>query len=134
MKAVIDTNVVISGLFWKGPPAAILTAWLDKKFEWIVSPSILAEYHQTLRSLESKYPTSATAWGFIRGVSLSATLINAIDLESQVCADADDDKFIAAAITARADTIVSGDKKLLDVDGYQGLRVVKPAVFLKIFP
>ena len=75
MKAVIDTNVLVSGLFWKGPPADILAAWLADKFEWIVSANILAEYHRTLQALETKYSPSASAWDFLRGVSLSANLL-----------------------------------------------------------
>ena len=132
MKAVIDTNVIISGLFWKVPPAGVLAAWVAKKFEWIVSADILAEYHRTLQTLEAKYPPPASAWSFLRGVTLSAKLTVPAELEQQVCTDPDDDKFIAAAISGHADTIVSGDKALLQVDGYRGLRIVKPASFLKI--
>ena len=132
MKAIIDTNVVISGLFWKGPPADILAAWLTNKFEWIVSVDILAEYHTTLQSLEAKYPSPASAWSFLRGVSLSARLTIPIDLGEQVCTDPDDDKFIAAALAGHAGIIVSGDKALLKVDGYRDLRIMKPAKFLKM--
>lgn len=133
MKAVIDTNVVISGLFWKGPPAEILTAWLANKFEWIVSADILAEYHTTLQSLETKYPPPISAWAFLRGLSLSATLTTPVELEEQVCADPDDDKFIAAAIAGHARTIVSGDKALLRADGYMSIQIIRPAAFLKMF-
>ena len=132
MKAVIDTNVVISGLFWKGPPADILASWLTNKFEWIVSADILAEYHKTLQNLEAKYPPPVSAWAFLGSLSLSATLTTAIDLEEQICTDPDDDKFIAAAVAARANTIVSGDKALLKVDRYRDIRIVKPTVFLKV--
>src|SRR3989338_10915797 len=124
MKAIIDTNVVISGLFWKGPPADVLAAWLANKFEWIVSASILDEYHRTLRALEAKYSPPASAWTFLRGVSLSAKLTLPAILEEQVCTDSDDDKFIAAAISGHASFIVSGDKALLKVTGYSGLQVV----------
>ena len=132
MKAVVDTNVVISGLFWKGPPAEILAAWLANKFEWIVSADILAEYHTTLQRLESKYPPPTSAWSFLRGLSLSATLTTPVELEQQICTDSDDDKFIAVAIAGRASTIVTGDKALLKVDGYRGLQMVKPAKLLKM--
>ena len=132
MKAAIDTNVVMSGLFWKGPPADILAAWLTGKFEWIVSASILAEYHTALATLETKYPPPVSAWAFLRGVSLSAKLTIPADLEKQVCTDPDDDKFIAVAIAGNAKIIVSGDKALLRVNGHHGLQIVKPAIFLKM--
>lgn len=44
--------------------------------------------------------------------------------------DPDDEMFIACAIAAQVQVIVSGDKHLLDVDGYQGIRVVKPRLFV----
>ena len=132
MKAVIDTNVVVSGLFWKGPPAEVLAAWVSGKFEWIVSASILAEYHTALQTLSAKYPPPASALTFLRGVTLSAKLTTPIDLEEQVCTDSDDDKFVAVAIAGQATTIVSGDKALLKVDGYRGLRIIGPAAFLKM--
>jgi uncharacterized protein len=131
MNVVVDTNVVISGLFWKGPPSDVLSAWLDRKFTWVVSPDILAEYHRTLRSVESKYLPPASAWGFLRGVSLSAKLVVPVLLEQQVCSDPDDDKFLTTAMAGNANIIVSGDKALLCVDGYHGLQIVKPAAFLK---
>ena len=40
---VIDTNVFVSGVFWKGPPARILDAWRDGLIEMILSPTILDE-------------------------------------------------------------------------------------------
>lgn len=132
MKTVIDTNVVISGLFWKGPPADILASWLARKFEWVVSADILSEHHRTLQSLETKYPPPASAWGFLRGLSLSATITTPAELDKQVCADPNDDKFIAAAIGGHANTIVTGDKALLKTDGYSNLQVIRPAKFLKM--
>lgn len=34
MKAVIDTNVFVSGVFWKGPPREVLAAWEKYAFQW----------------------------------------------------------------------------------------------------
>lgn len=132
MRTVVDTNVVMSGLFWKGPPADILAAWLAGKFEWVVSADILAEYHRILQSLETKYPPPISAWAFLRGVSLSAKLTTPVVFERQICSDADDDKFIAAAIAGHAKVIVSGDKALLQVSPYQDIQILKPALFLKM--
>jgi predicted nucleic acid-binding protein len=46
MKAVIDTNVFVSGIFWKGPPYRILKAWQNGEFTLVVSPPIIQEYIQ----------------------------------------------------------------------------------------
>ncbi len=43
-KIVLDTNVLMSGIFWSGPPAKILDAWQERKIDIILSPEILDEY------------------------------------------------------------------------------------------
>ena len=48
-------------------------------------------------------------------------------------ADPDDDKFIDCALHAKAGFVISGDKHLLDVGRYEGIRIVTPAEFLKVF-
>lgn len=47
-----------------------------------------------------------------------------------VCDDPDDDKFFACAIAGGADLIISGDKHLLKMSGYQGIKVVRPRQFV----
>jgi len=53
-------------------------------------------------------------------------------LESQVCEDPDDNKFIACAIAAKVKAIVSGDKHLLDISGYNNIVVLKPRKFVDL--
>ena len=55
-------------------------------------------------------------------------------LESRLCADPDDDKFLACALASGAGTIVSGDKQLLRVAGYRGIEVLRRRVFLERYP
>jgi predicted nucleic acid-binding protein len=43
VKAILDTNVFISGVFWKGPPFEILKAWQEQRFHLAISPPILDE-------------------------------------------------------------------------------------------
>lgn len=57
MKAVIDTNVFVSGVFWQGPPFKILEAWQSKKFTLVLSAEIFEEYQRILEDLSAKYPT-----------------------------------------------------------------------------
>jgi putative PIN family toxin of toxin-antitoxin system len=44
IRIVLDTNVLMSGIFWSGFPAKILEAWQEKKLKMIISPEILDEY------------------------------------------------------------------------------------------
>jgi putative PIN family toxin of toxin-antitoxin system len=47
---VIDTNVWISGIFFRGgTPAVVLRAWRDRRFEVVLTPDILGELAQKLQ-------------------------------------------------------------------------------------
>jgi predicted nucleic acid-binding protein len=49
--AILDTNVFISGVFWKGPPFEFLKAWQEQRFRLAISPPILDEYRRVLDEL-----------------------------------------------------------------------------------
>ncbi|MDZ4662907.1 MAG: putative toxin-antitoxin system toxin component, PIN family [Pseudomonadota bacterium] len=51
MKVVIDTNVFVSGIFWKGPPSKVIDLWLDGRFELVKTPEILEEYIRITENL-----------------------------------------------------------------------------------
>jgi uncharacterized protein len=127
---VLDSNVVLSGFFFAGVPGIILEGWHTGRFRLALSPSVLAEYREAGAELESRYGGSEFE-AFAALLALNADIIDAPDhLEDQVCADPDDDKFLACALAVGAGIIVSGDKALLDVSGWQGIEVLRPRVFV----
>lgn len=130
MKAVLDSNVVLSGFFFGGIPGRILEAWHAKRFTLVLSPSILAEYREAGAVLEARYGGSDFET-FTALLALNSAIVDAPDrLTEAVCADLDDDKFLACALTAGAGVVVSGDKDLLDVSGWRGIEVVRPRTFV----
>ena len=60
------------------------------------------------------------------------TLVGPMPVNRAVPADADDDHVIAAALGARADAIATGDKHLLELDPYRGIRILAPAAVLEL--
>ena len=56
MRVVLDTNVLMSGLFWRGKPAQVLEAWRDGRFELVISPEVYAEYERVGEELRSAKP------------------------------------------------------------------------------
>ena len=56
MRVVIDTNVLVSGLFFNGPPYTILEAWRNGELRFVASNSILSEYARTIQRISKKYP------------------------------------------------------------------------------
>lgn len=129
MRAVLDTNVVVSALFLGGQPRAVLNAWADGLLEVVVTPSILEEYLRVCDRLRSSYP-DADYQPLLFELAAHGTLIPDSHAGGGITADPDDDKFMWCATTAGA-IVVSGDRHLLDVDGWRGVRVVTPAAFLE---
>jgi putative PIN family toxin of toxin-antitoxin system len=127
---VLDTNVLISGIFFGGLPARILAGWTTGKFELVLSPDILDEYQRVGEELARRHPDLATALGPILAlVTTHALLVAAPALPEVVSADPADDKFLAAAIASGTAVIVSGDHDLLRISGWRGVRVLTPRAF-----
>jgi putative PIN family toxin of toxin-antitoxin system len=129
VKIILDTNVFISGIFFSGPPHTILQAWRDRRVQIILSPEILEEYSRVAESLHRKYP-EINLNAILELIVVEAEMHEVKALDEAVCVDPDDDKFIACALSSGAKLIVSGDKHLLDVDGYRGVEVLKPKAFV----
>ena len=130
MKVVVDTNVLISGVFFGGMPSRVLEAWRDGKIDLVVSPGILEEYRRVGNRLEAQFADVSLA-PFIALLVMNAEIIEPPDLSDQVSRDQDDDKFIACALAGSCQFIISGDRHLLEVSGYQGVKVVTPREFLE---
>ena len=130
MKAVVDTNVFVSGIFWKGPPHQVLQAWQEGRFRLVVSPPVLEEYRRVLVELQARY-SQVRFERILELVELNAEVVEPVVFTRRVCSDPDDDKFLATALAAGAEFVVTGDRALLAVKSFQGIRVVDPRAFLK---
>jgi uncharacterized protein len=131
VNVVLDTNVVVSGLFFGGVPGRILTAWSEGTFALVISPPILDEYRRVgVELAKDRAPLVRVLDALLAMLTVHATLVDAPPLRIQVSEDRDDDKFLAAALAGNARIIVSGDKHLLRVSGWERIEVVKPRQFL----
>jgi len=130
MKIILDTNVFISGIFFSGPPSQILHAWQKKDFQIVLSEQILSEYKRVTDEISYKYPHIDIA-PIIELVTIHGQLIDTKGIEISICEDPDDDKFIECAITGKCEIIVSGDKHLLKLAGYKGIKILRPHEFVE---
>lgn len=130
MKVVIDTNVLLSGVFFGGNPLKILDAWRKKRFKWLVSPAILNEYRIAADELTRKYPEIDTD-RILELIALNTLLIEAPKLRNSPCRDPNDTIFLEAALAGSATIIISGDKDLLSLASYQKVLILSPTQFLK---
>ncbi len=129
-RVILDTNVLMSGIFWSGPPAKILQAWHDKKISLVLSPEILEEYRRVGSILSQKYPV-INVEPIIDLIVIHSEMCSANKLNKQISNDPDDDKFIALCLSSDCRIIVSGDRDLLEISGYESISVMKPAQFVE---
>ena len=132
MKVILDTNVLISGVFYSGPPYQILEAWREGKIQLAVSPEILEEYQRVGEILAADHPMIDLR-PFFEYLIRDVEIYSAPLLSEPVCEDRDDDKFIACALSSGSSIIVSGDKHLLKATGYRGIEVMMPRLFVDRF-
>ena len=129
MKIVIDTNVVISGIFFNGNPRKVIESVCAAEFEAYASPEIIEEYKEIVDRIIGRGQGSFNSDGFIKFIA-DLTLIEPKTCVS-VCRDPDDDKFINCAVDAKALYIVSGDSDLLDIKEYEGIEIITAADFVE---
>jgi len=132
-KVVLDTNILVSALLFKGELAAIVDLWKKGKIIPVLSKETFAEFKAVL-----EYPKFSLTVQEIKVIVEEEMLpyfevIEVADNIRGICRDADDDKFIACAVSASADFIVTGDRDLLDMVKYKSIRIVSASVFLKMF-
>jgi len=128
MKAILDTNVVVSGIFFGGIPRRILELGQKRAFTNVISHEILDEYTEVVKRVAEQYSVTQ-AEKILDSVVAASDLTFSILLKEPVCADPKDDKFISAAIAAKVNILVSGDKHLKAVTGWAGITVLSPNAF-----
>ena len=129
MKAVVDTNVFVSS-FFGGNPRRVIDLWKSGELTLCLSAAIVDEYTAVLRrlGLDGEEELGELLDLFARGTYLLfAAETPAIAV---VAADPADDKFIACAVALKADVIVTGDRALLDIGNYMGIRILSPRQLL----
>lgn len=129
LKVVIDTNVFLSGILFGGNPRKILFHLLQKDFILCISPALKAEI---INKLLFKFQASDT---FLN--SLSKLIDNYSEKyipkhHLNICKDKEDNFLFELAEAANADLIVSGDRKVLEIKEYKGIKVISPKHFLKL--
>lgn len=131
MRAILDTNVLVSGVIFGGTPRRIVELAQAHEFTMVVTQDIIAEYTVVVERVSKRYDVKG-ACELLDLLIGDSDLSFSLSLPQPVCAHQADDKFLAAALAAGVTTIVSGDKHLRDVSGWSGISVHTPSAFLKI--
>ncbi len=129
MRVVLDTNVFVSGIHWKGSSELILRKWFLGRFELVSSVPIVDELVATLKSFKIPLPAEDILWWESLILSKSS-IVSPSERIDAVKRDPDDNKFIETAQEGKADFIVSQDRHLLDIVAYKNIKIISPKEFL----
>jgi putative PIN family toxin of toxin-antitoxin system len=132
-RVVLDTNVLISALLFKGRTARIVTLWRKGKIVPVMSRETFDELRRVL-----EYPKFSLSQREIKAIIEEEILpfFEVVDVDrpvEKVARDPDDDKFIACAIAGKATCIVTGDKALWDLQVNESVKICHVSDFMKIF-
>jgi len=131
-KVVIDTNVYVSGLNFKGKPRYILDMIWRGDIEVYISPFIIMELEDTL---EKDFGWNKEAIkDTIERIKLKTNQIQP-NIRISIIKEKDaDNRILECAIEGKTQYIVSGDKRhLLPLKEHQGIKIISPSDFLELF-
>jgi putative PIN family toxin of toxin-antitoxin system len=133
-RAVIDTNVWVAGvLSVGGPPARVVDVALGGLVVPVLSPAILAEYEDVLHRRELSLPLGDVdaILTYLRLPGDHVTHVDPTEVE-RVCADPDDDVFLAAAVEGGVAFVVTGNTGHFPRSPWRGIRIIEPRGFIEL--
>jgi putative PIN family toxin of toxin-antitoxin system len=130
VRAVVDTNVLLSGLFWRGSPHVLIEQVRDGALILTSSSRLLAELaevmgrpkFQLILARSNVDPEQALA-----DLRRLAEIIDPPSLPAPVSRDPSDDAVLALAVASQVDLIITGDADLLTLGSYAGIPIVDAA-------
>ena len=130
MRILVDTNIIISGIFFGGKPRELLQKCFSGTLQMVCSEEIFTEYKETIERLTIKTGRNI-------GEELEPLLIENLEFienrySDSYSRDPDDDKFINCARSGGIEFIISGDKDLLVLKKINGVNIVELTDFFEI--
>ena len=130
MRAVIDTNVLLSGLLWHGTPRALIEQVRTGALTLVSSPALITELAEVVardRFRTALVRSNTNPERMLAEIRLLAEIVDPAPLTEPVSRDPDDDVVLALAAAARPDFVVSGDRDLLILGMHAGIPIVTPS-------
>jgi len=135
LRAVVDTNLFISGLFGKDSLSAKLqNSWINEEFELATSIEIIKEVSRVLRYPRIRKtfrPKDETLKRFFRLIFRKALITKDLYKTDRITDDPSDNKFLACALESKADYILSRDPHLRNLKQFQGIKIIDVTTFIK---
>lgn len=136
IRAVLDTNVIVSGIIkGNGPPGRILAALFRSEFMAVNSSVLLEEMERvsTHPRIRQRYGiTPEIAEAVVKSLTFLSDLVELTNVSWRTSRDPGDDLFLVCALEGNAEVVVTGDQDLLTLGAFRGVRLVTPQAFLKL--
>jgi putative PIN family toxin of toxin-antitoxin system len=131
VNAVVDTNVVVSAIFWQGDSRNCLVLWARRKFHLAITLPIFDEYCEIARRVARRVPgVNPEPW--LDWIESKAKVYEPSPLGRR-SRDPEDDPFLACALASGAKAIVSKDRDLLALKKPFGFPILTPRQFIAQF-
>ncbi len=132
IKVVFDANIYLSAIIFGGNPRQCLELAKSREVKLFISHSILLE---VARNLQNKFGwAEIEVEEVIKGIGEFATLISPQSTIKVITAHPQDNKILEAAKEAKADYIISGDKKhLLSLKQFRNIKIISAKQFLNFY-
>ena len=126
MRAVLDTNVVVSGILWSGAPRSLLGLVRDGSLQLFTSEVLLAELEVTLsqRKFAKRLEAGSLTVKRVLDEYRALCVIVVPLMIPRTSRDPDDDVVLGTALAAVAETVVSGDAHLLEVQAFREVQII----------
>ncbi|MBS3100545.1 putative toxin-antitoxin system toxin component, PIN family [Candidatus Woesearchaeota archaeon] len=128
---VLDTNVFISGIFWKGSSNKVLTDWRNGKFTLVTSLEAVSEIIKVLKDFKIKLSDDMIK-EWVDLIVRNSIIVEPKEKISIIKDDSKDNIFIETAVAGSVDYIVSQDNHLLKLREFRGIKIITPEEFLKL--
>jgi uncharacterized protein len=128
-KVVLDTNITISALFWEGNPRKIYDLVRQGKLIMLLNDNMEKEFIRVL-GYEKFGLSPQEIIPFLRNLRTHARHVETKSEMDVVIADPTDNIFLECALDGGADFLISGDRHLLDIKVYKGIKIVRASEFL----
>lgn len=133
IRVVLDTNVLISALLFKGELSRIVGLWQKGKIIPVISKETFDELRTVLEYSKFSLSRAEIKSLIEHDILPFFEVVNVSKHVKGTCRDPEDDKFISCAISASVDWIVTGDKDLSDLKKYHSIRIIHASDFIKMF-
>jgi putative PIN family toxin of toxin-antitoxin system len=127
---VINTSVWISGLIFGGTPAKVIRKFIDGDIVVVMSEELLSELRRKINPRFSLFLPALPRLD--ASIQEKAILVQLGSRPVTASRDADDNMAIETALVGKAGYIVSGDKDLLVLEEYEGVKLLNPAGFMRL--